>query len=110
MCRALPRERNPQGVGNRLLAPVEQPMRSAHSNAPVERRERLGGPLNFRHIVANSHSSSSRPGVNADWWDAIVAADERTCGPIGVRLEPLSGRGRAGGVGGSAPGPDPVAG
>jgi hypothetical protein len=26
---------------------AEQPMRSANSNAPVERRERLGGLLNF---------------------------------------------------------------
>jgi putative transposase len=40
-------ERNHQGVGNRLLMPAEQPMRSANSNAPVERRERLGGLLNF---------------------------------------------------------------
>jgi transposase InsO family protein len=40
-------ERNHQGVGNRLLIPAEQPMRSANSNAPVERRERLGGLLNF---------------------------------------------------------------
>jgi hypothetical protein len=39
-------ERNHQGVGNRLLTP-EQSMRSANSNAPVERRERLGGLLNF---------------------------------------------------------------
>jgi len=40
-------ERNHQGVGNRLLVTAEQPMRSANSNAPVERRERLGGLLNF---------------------------------------------------------------
>jgi hypothetical protein len=39
-------ERNHQGVGNRLLTP-EQSTRSANSNAPVERRERLGGLLNF---------------------------------------------------------------
>jgi transposase InsO family protein len=40
-------ERNHQGVGNRLLMQAEQPMRAANSNAPVERRERLGGLLNF---------------------------------------------------------------
>jgi hypothetical protein len=40
-------ERNHQGLGNRLVIPAEQPMRSANSNAPVERRERLGGLLNF---------------------------------------------------------------
>ncbi|HEY0992529.1 MAG TPA: integrase core domain-containing protein, partial [Kofleriaceae bacterium] len=40
-------ERNHQGVGNRLLITADQPMRSANSNAPVERRERLGGLLNF---------------------------------------------------------------
>jgi putative transposase len=41
------RERNHQGVGNRLLMPAEQAARPANSNAPVERRERLGGLLNF---------------------------------------------------------------
>jgi hypothetical protein len=40
-------ERNHQGVGNRLLMQAEQPMRAANSNGPVERRERLGGLLNF---------------------------------------------------------------
>ncbi len=40
-------ERNHQGVGHRLLITPDQPMRSANSNAPVERRERLGGLLNF---------------------------------------------------------------
>jgi transposase InsO family protein len=41
------RERNHQGVGNRLLTPAEQAVRPANSNAPVERREQLGGLLNF---------------------------------------------------------------
>jgi hypothetical protein len=41
------RERNHQGVGNRLLTPAEPAVRPANSNAPVERRERLGGLLNF---------------------------------------------------------------
>jgi transposase InsO family protein len=41
------RERNHQGVGNRLLTPAEQVVRPANTNAPVERRERLGGLLNF---------------------------------------------------------------
>jgi putative transposase len=41
------RERNHQGIGNRLLTPAEQPVRPANGNAPVERRERLGGLLNF---------------------------------------------------------------
>jgi hypothetical protein len=45
-------ERNHQGVDNRLLVPVEEPMRSANSNAPVERRERLGGLLNFYYRCA----------------------------------------------------------
>jgi putative transposase len=40
-------ERNHQGLGNRLLVPGERSMRPANSNAPVERRERLGGLLNF---------------------------------------------------------------
>jgi hypothetical protein len=40
-------ERNHQGIGNRLLVAAEQPMRSANSDAPIERRERLGGLLNF---------------------------------------------------------------
>ena len=41
------RERNHQGVGNRLLTPAEPAVRPANRNAPVERRERLGGLLNF---------------------------------------------------------------
>jgi transposase InsO family protein len=41
------RERNHQGVGNRLLTPAEPAVRPANGNAPVERRERLGGLLNF---------------------------------------------------------------
>ncbi len=41
------RERNHQGVGNRLLTPAEQAVRPANSNAPVARRERLGRLLNF---------------------------------------------------------------
>jgi hypothetical protein len=36
-----------QGVGNRLLTPAEQAVRPANPNTPVERRERLGGLLNF---------------------------------------------------------------
>ncbi len=40
-------ERNHQGVGNRLLIPAEQPVRPGNNNASVERRERLGGLLNF---------------------------------------------------------------
>jgi hypothetical protein len=34
-------------VDNRLLTPAEQAVRPANSNAPVGRRERLGGLLNF---------------------------------------------------------------
>ena len=41
------RERNHQGMGNRLLTPTEPAVRPANGNAPVERRERLGGLLNF---------------------------------------------------------------
>ena len=41
------RERNHQGVGNRLLTPAERAVRPANSNAPIERRERLGGLLSF---------------------------------------------------------------
>jgi putative transposase len=41
------RERNHQGVGNRLLTPFEHVVRPANNNAPIERRERLGGLLNF---------------------------------------------------------------
>jgi putative transposase len=41
------RERNHQGVGNRLLTPFEHAGRPANNNAPIERRERLGGLLNF---------------------------------------------------------------
>jgi hypothetical protein len=41
------RERNHQGVGNRLLTSAERAMRPANSNAPIERRARLGGLLNF---------------------------------------------------------------
>jgi putative transposase len=40
------RERNHQGVDNRLLTPAEQAVQPVNSNAPVERRERLGGLLN----------------------------------------------------------------
>ena len=40
-------ERNHQGVDNRLLTAAEQAVGPANSNAPVERRERLGGLLNF---------------------------------------------------------------
>jgi putative transposase len=42
-------ERNHQGVGNRPLMPAEQPMLPTNDNAPIERRERLGGLLNFYH-------------------------------------------------------------
>ncbi len=45
------RERNHQGVGNRLLTQGE-PARPANGNAPVERRERLGGLLNFYYRPA----------------------------------------------------------
>jgi len=45
-------ERNHQGVGNRLLMPAEHPTQPANSNAPVERRERLGGLLNFYYRCA----------------------------------------------------------
>jgi putative transposase len=41
------RERNHQGVGKRLLTPFEYAVRPANNNAPIERRERLGGLLNF---------------------------------------------------------------
>lgn len=40
-------EHNHQGVGNRLLMPAEQAVRPVNRNAPIERRERLGGLLNF---------------------------------------------------------------
>jgi hypothetical protein len=46
------RERNHQGVGNRLLTPGEPVVRSANGNAPVERREQLGGLLNFYYRSA----------------------------------------------------------
>ncbi|TMQ15612.1 MAG: hypothetical protein E6J90_17240 [Deltaproteobacteria bacterium] len=41
------RERNHQGVGSRLLTPAGPAVRPANGNAPIERRERLGGLLNF---------------------------------------------------------------
>ena len=41
------RERNHQGVGNRLLTPTEPAARPANENTPVERGERLGGLLDF---------------------------------------------------------------
>ena len=41
------RERNHPGIGNRLLTPAEPAVRPANENTPVERRERLGGLLNF---------------------------------------------------------------
>jgi hypothetical protein len=41
------RERNHQGLGNRLLTPAAQGVRPASRNAPVERLERLGRLLNF---------------------------------------------------------------
>jgi hypothetical protein len=43
------RERNHQGVGNRLLVPAELVARPANHNAPVECLERLGGLLNFSY-------------------------------------------------------------
>ena len=46
------RERNHQGVGNRLLTPGGSAVRPANGNAPVERRERLGGLLNFYYRLA----------------------------------------------------------
>ncbi|HEX8106585.1 MAG TPA: hypothetical protein VF516_02605 [Kofleriaceae bacterium] len=39
-------------VGNRLLTPGEPAVRPANGNAPVERRERLGGLLNFYYRPA----------------------------------------------------------
>ena len=46
------RERNHQRVGNRLLTAGEPAVRPANGNASVERRERLGGLLNFYHRPA----------------------------------------------------------
>jgi putative transposase len=46
------RERNYQGVSKRLLTPGEPAVRPANGNAPVERRERLGGLLNFYYRPA----------------------------------------------------------
>ena len=34
-------------MGNRLLTPFEHAARPANNNSPIERRERLGGLLNF---------------------------------------------------------------
>jgi hypothetical protein len=45
-------ERNHPGVGNRLLTPAEPAVRPANENTPVERRERLGGLLNFYYRPA----------------------------------------------------------
>jgi hypothetical protein len=45
-------ERNHHGVGNRLLTPGEPAVRPANGNASVERRERLGGLLNFYYRPA----------------------------------------------------------
>ena len=42
-------ERNHQGVGNRLLKPVE---RGSSTNDPIHCRERLGGLLNFYYREA----------------------------------------------------------
>jgi len=42
-------ERNHQGVGNRLLEPVDI---LSSTNDPVHRRERLGGMLNFYYREA----------------------------------------------------------
>jgi transposase InsO family protein len=41
-------ERNHQGVGNRLLTPIQP----ANGNRPIECRERLGGLLNFYYRSA----------------------------------------------------------
>jgi hypothetical protein len=38
---------NHQGVGNRLLTPLEHAVRPSNNNVPIERRERLRGLLNF---------------------------------------------------------------
>ena len=40
-------ERNHQGVGDRLLTPAPEAAPRVNRNAPVQRRERLGGLLNF---------------------------------------------------------------
>ena len=40
-------ERNHQGLGNRLLTPL--PANDNHASAPIRRRERLGGLLNYYH-------------------------------------------------------------
>ena len=45
-------ERNHQGMDNRLLTLAEQAVRPANGNASVERRERLGGLLNFYYRPA----------------------------------------------------------
>jgi hypothetical protein len=41
------RERNHQGVGNRLLTPAARASQPANGNQPIECHERLGGLLNF---------------------------------------------------------------
>jgi len=46
------RERNHQGVGNRLLPPAERAVRPANKTAPDDSRERLGGLLNFYYRSA----------------------------------------------------------
>jgi hypothetical protein len=42
-------ERNHQGLENRLLRPEPTPVASDH---PVQRRQRLGGMLNYYHRAA----------------------------------------------------------
>jgi putative transposase len=67
------RERNHQGVGNRLLTPAEQAVRPANSNAPIERRERLGGLLNFYYR-------------RAAWVRDLLLAHDGRVGEVGDRL------------------------
>jgi hypothetical protein len=41
------RERNHEGMGNRLLTPFEHAVWPANNNVPIERRKRPGGLPNF---------------------------------------------------------------
>ena len=45
------RERNHQGLDNRLIAP-EAILKNAATTGPVQRRERLGGTLNYYYRAA----------------------------------------------------------
>jgi len=72
-------ERNHQGPEGRLLT-VALP-NAANGNAPIARRKRLGGLLNFYHRKGEPLAASHRSGGSGCWRSVMRGAARKVGGP-----------------------------